>query len=391
MNMLITSLDSSAMRAQRGFTIVELMVGMVIGLIAVLVVSQIMVVSEGQKRTTTSGADSLVNGSLALFAIERDGKNAGFGISSIAGAIGCEIRMINPKVNGGNVMIFSMAPVTITNGANGAPDTISFLYSAKPGLSLPVRITQDHPPQAANFFVQSDVGVQDNDLLIAMPGACTADRWGTVIQATKSGGGPSGGGQGQNQVLHNSGQSDWNPSGGSNIMPPDKNTCSQSGYCADGDDYLINLGQMANKTYAINNNNLTLAEINVGGAVAAAALFPQIVQLQAQYGKDTDGDALNCNSAITTWDNVTPAANSPDWQKICAVRVAVVARSVQWEKEEVTADAAVSTCADPKAVCWYGGQVMALNTGNANADDWKHYRYKVFQAVIPLRNVIWRQ
>lgn len=368
---------------QQGFTIVELMVGVFIGLISVLIVSQILVVNEGQKRTTTAGADSLINGSLALYAIERDGKNAGFGITSLANLSGCEIHAINPNLNNGNLVTLIMAPVVISDGANGAPDSLRFLSSAKTGINLPTTITVDHPPTAANFFVTSDVGISQGDLMIAVPaGGCTSTNWATVIQVTKDGGSngnQNNQGQGQNQVLHNSGQSDWNPPGGQNIMP-------SAGY-VEGD-YLMNLGQMSDRNYSIVNNALQLSENSTGGLGFIETIQPHIVQLQAQYGKDTDGDSVNCNS-VGAWNNTTPAANDAAWQKICAIRIAVVARSSQWEREEVTVDD--PTCADPKSVCWYGGQITNLNTGNTNADDWKHYRYKVFQTVIPFRNLIWRQ
>ena len=52
-----------------GFTLVELMVAMVIGLVTTLVITQVLAFSEGQKRTTTSGSDAQVNGSLALYTL----------------------------------------------------------------------------------------------------------------------------------------------------------------------------------------------------------------------------------------------------------------------------------------------------------------------------------
>jgi type IV pilus assembly protein PilW len=53
----------------RGFTLIELMVGLVIGLVAILAMMNVMINSEEQKRTTTGGMDAQVNGSLALTAM----------------------------------------------------------------------------------------------------------------------------------------------------------------------------------------------------------------------------------------------------------------------------------------------------------------------------------
>ena len=58
--------------SQRGVTLIELMIGMVIGLLAVLVISQVAILYEGRKRTITSGADAQASGALALMAIQRD-------------------------------------------------------------------------------------------------------------------------------------------------------------------------------------------------------------------------------------------------------------------------------------------------------------------------------
>ena len=43
---------------QAGFSLVEIMVGLVIGLLATLVILQVFSVYEGQKRTTTGTADA---------------------------------------------------------------------------------------------------------------------------------------------------------------------------------------------------------------------------------------------------------------------------------------------------------------------------------------------
>ena len=65
---------------QAGFSLVEIMVGMVIGLLATLVIVQIMSAFEAQKRVTTGNADAQTNGGITLFGIERDLQMAGFAL-----------------------------------------------------------------------------------------------------------------------------------------------------------------------------------------------------------------------------------------------------------------------------------------------------------------------
>ena len=64
---------------------------MLIGLLAILVISQVLLVSEGQKRTTTVGSDSQVNGALSLYTIQRDIQTAGYGFTSSPAIVGCPI------------------------------------------------------------------------------------------------------------------------------------------------------------------------------------------------------------------------------------------------------------------------------------------------------------
>ena len=69
-----------------------------------------------------------------------------------------------------------------------------------------------------------------------------------------------------------------------------------------------------------------------------------IVQLQAQYGKDTDADG-----AIDTWDEVTPnAANG--WVQVIAIRLALVARSALPERPDPATGACTTTTVLPDLV-----------------------------------------
>ena len=93
------------------------------------------------------------------------------------------------------------------------------------------------------------------------------------------------------------------------------------------------------------------------------------------------------------------ALASPPWQYIVSIRIAVVARSALKEKPAAGAGAACdTTTAEPT---WTGTawSVPPLNFNtrldlSRNLDgtpnpDWQCYRYRVFEATIPLRNWVW--
>jgi type IV pilus assembly protein PilW len=73
--------------------------------------------------------------------------------------------------------------------------------------------------------------------------------------------------------------------------------------------------------------------------------------------------------------------------------MAVVARSAQREKEAVTTadplwDVGQTVTVTGTADCGES-QCLTLQVSTAADTEWQHYRYKVFDTVIPLRNMLW--
>jgi type IV pilus assembly protein PilW len=108
---------------------------------------------------------------------------------------------------------------------------------------------------------------------------------------------------------------------------------------------------------------------------APTPLVEGIISIRAQYGVDNNNDGF-----LDAFTSVAPATAAA----LVAVRIAVVARSGQYEK----------TAVSPAVLAlWPGGTIAnggAINL-SATATDYnsQNYRYKVFQTTIPLRNVIW--
>jgi len=125
-----------------------------------------------------------------------------------------------------------------------------------------------------------------------------------------------------------------------------------------------------------------------------------IVNIQAQYGiSGTAGSNL-----VTSWVNadgaylgttVVPAATPAlaSRNRIKAIRVAVVARNGQMEKTAVTDVCSSTTVAvpAPTGLCAWAGEPgsPAPVIDLSDDPDWRKYRYRVFETIIPLRNMIW--
>lgn len=356
----------------RGFSLVEVMVGLAIAMIAMLVIMQVFAMFEGQKRRTASGSDAQTDGAIGLFTAEREIRMAGYGLS-IAQVLGCTVNSaLQPS--------FSLTPILITDGAAGAPDSIRVLSSAKTGWSAPARITANHPPEAANMFLNTTQGVAVDDMMIAFePGKdCT------LLQVTAI---PNG-----NVQIHHYSTSPWNPPGGQNIFPkPD-------GYAAGA--LLFNLGPIIDHTYSVDaNGNLQLEDRQwTSNSTAARPLASNVVNLQAEYGFDTrtgspaDGRVDTWSATMIDADGSGVVGDAGDIRRIYAVRMAMVVRIAERERPAANGTCNITTATSVNRPKWAAGDIdVSKNPDGTVKSDWQCYRYKVFETVVPLRNLLWRE
>ncbi|HSF22453.1 MAG TPA: prepilin-type N-terminal cleavage/methylation domain-containing protein, partial [Burkholderiales bacterium] len=82
----------SGRRMERGLTMVELLVGMVIALIGMIVIFQVFVVSENYKRSTTGGSDAIQSANFSLYQLERHFSGAGAGLARMSNMWGCLVQ-----------------------------------------------------------------------------------------------------------------------------------------------------------------------------------------------------------------------------------------------------------------------------------------------------------
>jgi type IV pilus assembly protein PilW len=177
---------------------------------------------------------------------------------------------------------------------------------------------------------------------------------------------------------------------------------------------LYNLGLTPSiLAYAIRNQNLTVCDflINDCGLDAnktnASIWIPiaaNIVSLRAVYWQDTSSvmDGIPDSDGHT---QILPTT-ACGWARASAINFALVARSDQYTKDPIAptvtmvTNTAVNHAVSPfpviNAPTWVEnatapmvGATGTLGPDTALDEPWKHYRYKVFQAVTPIRNVAW--
>lgn len=347
-----------------GFGLVEIMVGMVIGMFGIIVMMQVFALSEERKRTATSGGDASTEGAMALYAMQRDMRMAGNGISDIK-LLGCNVLLR------AGVTLNAMAPVTINHasitGQDANTDTLLVVYGNSNGSPQGDGITA---------VVGTVYGVQTPSLF------AVGDR---VIAAPQTRAAAC------NLTL------DQVPANGVNVSA--STVTMTTGAAMNPGDKLFDLGQApAPKVvaYAIRGGNLTTCDYiandcgsaaNNGSAAVWVPIANNIVSLRAQYGRDTTAGTMD--GVVDIYDQTTPTADAAttacSWARVSAIRLALVARSAQFEKMAVTATAPVweGSSADNPA----GSAANAINL--SNDANWQNYRYKVFQTVVPLRNISW--
>lgn len=364
---------------ESGFGLVELMVALVIGLVSTLVIQQVLTAFEGQKRTSTSGTDAQINGSVALYSVEQAIRQAGYGLYGADGKLLCPsgINIFYDgvvKSNGG--MDFSV-PVIIRQGlgARGS-DVIQTLFSDSDFGSIPTTIVKKMPTPSAEITASGGGGLKQSDTFVVA--GKNGSKVCTLMQMSQD---PQKTGNGWN-LQHNSGQYLYNPANPSNVF-------TNAPEYSIGD-VVVNMGSFAQQYFFIPNNAGCNRSLVVGGATALinynscdpvnnVPLVDQIVFMAAQYGISPAG-----STQVNEWRSANnfniladPKTTVP---RVRAIRLAIVARSTQFEKEEVS----------PAAITlWEAGLPGdAPPVFNIDADG-RHYRYKVYSTIVPIRNVIW--
>ena len=355
-----------------GMSLMEILIAMAIGLIGIVVITQTYLVNENYKRSTTSAGGAQTNGALALFTMERDVRMSGWGVnwSSVLGCGGVRWHYNGDYSNppGGPLPALTAAPVLITDGGAG-PDTITILYGTGTERVIPATLSKTMTTSGDPIEVDNPQGFSDTpgDLLLVTQGTTCA-----MLQVSKTLAGAG-------QLEHMAGvNAPYNPAGGG-ALPA---------FTAGAE--VFNLGRPVVNTYSIAGNALQLASLfTASSSTVVPAYTPtpftvvdNIVDLQAEYGKDNGaGGATPDDGIVDVYDNVTPV-NTVEWQRVLSVRIGVLARSEFFVKPANVGDPCSATTAAPT---WQGG---AFNVPGGIPSC---YGYRVFETVVPLRNMIWRQ
>lgn len=324
-----------ARHLQRAFSLVEIMVGMVIGMLGIVIIMQMTTLFESRKRTTTGGDDAQNGGAIALYSLQSQISQAGYGISS-SNLIGKSLATPFTTINALTPVVVNLPAIAGVQDAN--TDSFVVLYG--------------------NSHTTSE-GSLINNSAATLPYQ--------IVDGTGSGAAGEGG--------KSFSIGDW-------VIP------SQSGVTASHGMFQV-IGPSSTSVVAVSGVPPSLAY--VANASNPPFLFnlgpsPSIAAYAIINGALNTCDYLNNNCATTpaAWTRLADGIINMRVQCNASngLRVALIARSVQIDPNIVTT---VTPYWNPAGI---SAPVVATPAAAWGAD-WNKYRYKTFETIVPIRNAIW--
>lgn len=325
-------------RLSRGFSLVELMVGIVVAMAAVLVVTQIFRISEGQRRTSTGGDDAQTTGAIAMSQLQRDLRQAGQAFSN-AQLLDCQLQVTATRT------IAELVPVIINPAQvpDGDDNTDVIVVSYGAGWGSPEGSLINTQPGPATYSVAAPQAFPLGDRVVAAPQIRATPCVVTLTTISQA--------------------------------PTPTNVFVTTGMAGAANGTLFNFGRTPRfLAYAVRSSRLTVCDFLTQDCTSAdpanwSEVAEGIVMLRAEYAKDT---TVPRDLSVDSYDQTSPTTVC-GWSRVVGVRLVLVARSRQPEKTAVTLN----------APSWAGSAPIDLS---AVPVDWQTYRYKTFETTVPLRN-----
>ena len=356
---------------EQGFSLIDIMVGIVIGLIAVLVIYQVFAAAEGIKRNTTSVGDAQQNGLLSSFMLGIELANSGNGVANSAQ----DLKNCPGSANFAST--WRPIPLVIVDGgADNMPDSFSVNYSVTNAVIAPMPFyTVGIGSVAANapYPVQSPTGFLPNDLIVAISSV------GCAVSIVTPGGVTA-----------------PDPTNGKVIIT---HTDPGVALTFSDDAVLLNMGP-------ITNAQKVRYDVTAAGVLRSTALLKgdgkpnddtsplpnplasNVVNMKLQYGIDTTGGGVLTwvSSGTAPWRSAD-LVNAPDvnvliaqLKTLKAVRIGIVVKGEQEDKDRMV----------PVPWSLFGGRVGGGYEGSFLPTPGRgNYRYRTYETVIPLRNELW--
>lgn len=336
---------------QRGASLAEFLVGVLLGLVVTVVMLEVFASAEGFKRNAAGVAEAQQTGALITHTLGIELANAGNGLAAAA-------RELATCPDTGDIASsLRPVPVLITAGATAeAPDAFVVSYAVGAALVTPMPFAAD-APAGSGYRVHAPTGFAPGDDIVAisLDGRCAAT---TAIT----------------------------------VSPPDPDGIvdiarANPAAAFPAASVLLDLGpkgRVQRVRYDIVDGTLRSLDLANPGA-APNPLASNVVNMKLQYGVDTDDDGYLdrwVSAAVAPWDPPSVlAAPAAALAQIKAIRLGLVVRSETFDRD-VTApfDWVLFDC---------GQEDITRCPGRLAGSLPPNWRYRSYETVIPLRNTLW--
>lgn len=393
---------------QRGLTLIELMVALVISSILTLAIFGVLSSFEGRKRTTTSINDANQAGNYAMYVLDKLVRSGGSGFVQAgpqpnpdaedrkAMAFGCRLLMapttgttILPRgsafpapfqnLNTGTAGLLRLAPVIIAPSQSSglgfggeASDVLLVMAGASGFAEVPISITG--AVSTTSMPVSNTISLASGDLVLL------ADQ-------------PTAPGNVEDCMVQQVSSTTTPVAFGGTYAPTAVSGVSPAIY--DDSSVVMKLGSAANNPpsfFAIGvGDGATLMSYDVMQlrSPALQAVADNVLELHAAYGVDTDD-----NGTVDSW--IDPRTTTGEFrlttlmsgsvaasgsiQKIKAIRLALILRSNLQEKAQDATDNPFT----PATLTVFSD--IGLTRTRSLTTDERRFRYRVVEATIPVRN-----
>lgn len=405
-----------------GFGLVELMVAVVIGLIGSIIIFQVFAAFEGQKRSTTAGGDVQTNIAIATNAIETAARHAGYGIN-FKSHLGCDAVVWSQNadptlvpLDQGRLSIRRLVPANIEREVSGELRSLTFLGASSDStyavtkLGLPMADTESHL-RAINLYSidQGDVLIlaekkDPNDAQRRDKITCTV----TDVRNLLPPGAPR-----PVEVDHTFGAytrpdspavtryTRFNKPGGLGSIPSgvNVNELNHPDILKQLDLPFANLAPTQfrfSSNASITNMGRSISGTNIGLRASKyevrngqlleneQPIVDGIVFMEAQYGKapsaTSTAGTVSYIKTMPETPNRDPKISQSDWFSLRTVRVVLIARVGQYEKDYTS---------PPSFTIWGAPDPHNQPVTYTVPPSDRNYRHKVVELVIPLRNMFW--
>jgi len=393
----------------KGMTLIELMVAMTIGLGITLAITSVLIASENHKRTTTSTNDAQQTGTYAYYALDKVLRGAGSALAGSAfpidvGVLGCHLNasaagtVIFPRTTPfpqpfanfllGATNPLNVAPVLIgrQQSQDGVSDVIMVMGGSGSAGGVSRQITGGGT--ATNATLDNTVGFAQNDLLLVSQGGvadCLLEQVHTFTTPTL--------GFAATDIYYTA-------TGGTTSMATlAGSTASYVTPLGNADANSVQFmlfGIDLNRTLYSYDLLRNMEKYLSTGGDSAQAIADGVVQMNALYGLDTNGDGIQDAWAAPggttdpTWDANTVMTSPTKMRQIVSVRIALVMRGEYYDTKRKPDGTPIPV--SPATLTIFnnlvnGGGASLSQPINLSPTE-QQFRYRVFEFTVPLRNML---